>query len=91
MMYWAAWAASDPFSALLPGPWGCAGAEGAGGSTLIYSRQRLLLCSLQNSHGDSVWHGSEVHLHTQSGAPLNLLLSLQNFLYASGLIITQIE
>lgn len=37
--------------------------EGAG--WLSCGRQRLLLCSLQNSHGDIAWYVSEVHLHTQ--------------------------
>lgn len=47
MMYWAAWAASDPFSALLPGPWGCAGAEGAGGSTLIQQAEVVAVQSAE--------------------------------------------
>lgn len=46
--------------------------EFGGEGWLLCRRQRLLLCRLQNSHGDIAWCVSEVHLHTQSRAPLTL-------------------
>lgn len=57
---------------------------------LSCGRQRLLLCSLQNSHGDIAWCVSEVHLHMQLRVPLILLLSLQKLKH-NGPIIIQIE
>lgn len=47
MEYWPAWAASGLISALLPGLWGCAGAEGAGGSTLMQEAEAVAVQSAE--------------------------------------------
>lgn len=47
MDYWPAWAASGLISALLPGLWGCAGAEGAGGSTLMQEAEAVAVQSAE--------------------------------------------
>lgn len=47
MVYLPAWAASGPFGALLPGVWGCAGAEGTGGSTLMQEAEAVAVQSAE--------------------------------------------
>lgn len=47
MVYWLAWGASGPLSALLPGVRNCTGAEGTGGSTLVREAEAVAVQSAE--------------------------------------------